>query len=132
MTRRHLLAAILAVALTLGLASACAAPRNTLGTRSSLCFRALPTAKAAVHHRGRLIGVRRVSDTELQRAFPTADVEAKHSYCVVAFSGGYRAQDVDHPAGDPAGRDAVVIVTARGTTVLHTFLVPRVPLRLRH
>jgi hypothetical protein len=73
-----------------------------------------------------------VSASELQRAFPAVDVEAKHVYCVVAFSGDYRAQDVDQPAGDPSGRDAVVIVTARGTTVLHTFVVPRVPLRLRH
>jgi hypothetical protein len=130
MMARHLRAAMLAVILVM--VSACAAPRNTLGTHSSSCFRALPTAQAAVHHKGRLVGVRRVSASELQRAFPSADVEAKHVYCVVAFSGDYRAQDVDQPAGDPGGRDAVVIVTARGTTVLYTFLVPRVPLHLRH
>ena len=43
----------------------CAAPRNTLGTSASPCFRALPTAQAAVHHQGHFVGVRRMSRTRV-------------------------------------------------------------------
>jgi hypothetical protein len=114
------------------LASACAAPRNTLGTESSPCFRALPTAKAAVHHRGRLVGVRRVSRREVERAFPKADLPSGKQFCLVGFSGPFRAEDVDRAAGPDGGRYAVINVTTRGTTVLGTFLVDRLPLRLRH
>lgn len=110
----------------------CAAPRNTLGTRSSACFRSLPTARSAVHHEGHLLGVRRVSRDTVLRAFPQADLPPGHDFCVVGFSGKYKAENVDHPAGAPEGRDAVVIVTMRGTTVVRTFLVDRLPLRLRH
>jgi hypothetical protein len=123
-------AGVLVVAALVG--GACAAPRNTLGTRSSACFKALPTAKVAVHHRGRLVGVRRLARTTVERAFPNADLGAGKHYCVVGFSGPYKTSDVDRPAGAAGGRYAVVIVTARGTAVLRTFLVESLPLRLRH
>src|SRR2546427_648819 len=97
------------------------------------CFRALPTAKAAVHHRGRLVGVRKVSRKTVLHALPRADVPAGRDFCVVGFEGPYRAADVDRPAGGTAtGRYAIVTVTTRGTTVLGTYLVDRLPLRLRH
>jgi hypothetical protein len=112
--------------------AACAAPRNTLGTRSSPCFRALPTARAAVHRPGRFVGVRRVSRAVVLKAFPQADPPVGREFCVVGFSGSYRAADVDHPAGAPTARYAVVIVTMRGTTAVRTVLVERLPIRLRH
>jgi len=126
---RRVAAVGLAAVLALG---ACAAPRNTLGTRSSACFRSLPTARAAVHHEGHLLGVRRVSRGTALRAFPQADLPPGRDFCVVGFSGQYKAEHVDHPAGAAEGRNAVVIVTMRGTTVVRTFLVDRLPLRLRH
>jgi hypothetical protein len=112
--------------------AACAAPRQSLGTRSSPCFRSLPTAKAAVHHEGRLVGVRRLSRSTVQRAYPTAQLPPGRDFCVVGFSDDYRTEKVDHPSGSPTGKYALVIVTMRGTTVLHTFLVDHIPLRLRH
>ena len=131
MTQRGALAAAsLLVALAVG--AACAAPRNTLGTRASACFRALPTAKAAVHHKGRLVGVRRVARKDVEHAFPNAALGSGHDYCIVGFSGPYGTADVDRPAGEAGGRYAVVVVTARGTTALQTFLSDRLPLRLRH
>ena len=112
--------------------AACAAPRQTLGTRSSPCFRSLPTARVAVHDNGRLVGVRRVSRTTLLHAFPGAALPAGQDFCVVGFSDDYRNNKVDHAAGSPTGKYAVVIVNMRGTTALHTFLVDHIPLRLRH
>ena len=128
MTRRVPTVCLLAV-LALG---ACAAPRNTLGTRSSECFRSLPTARAAVRPGGRLAGVRRVDRSRLLRAFPQAAPPPGRDFCLVGFSGKYRAEDVDRPACAPEGRYAVAIVTIRGTTLVRTFLVDRLPLRLRH
>jgi len=114
------------------LLAACAAPRQSLGTRSSACFRSLPTAKAAVHHEGRLVGVRRMSRATVQRAFPTAQLPAGRDFCVVGFSDDFHADKVDHAAGAQTGKYAVPIVTMRGTTVVQTFLVDRIPFRLRH
>jgi hypothetical protein len=112
--------------------AACAAPRQTLGTRSSSCFRSLPTARAAVHDEGRLVGVRRHSRATVQRAFPTAQLPPDRDFCVVGYSDDFRNDKVDHAAGAPTGKYAVVIVTMRGTKALHTFLVEQIPLRLRH
>lgn len=126
MTRRLVIACVLVVG------AGCAAPRQTLGTRNNACFRSLPTANAAVHDSGRLVGVRRVSRDTLLKAFPTAQVPAGRDFCIVAFSGDYRNDKVDRPAGQPIGKYAVVIVDMRGTSAHQTFLVDRVPFRLRH
>jgi hypothetical protein len=125
-TRRLLVACLLVFA------AGCAAPRQTLGTRNSACFRSLPTANAAVHDSGRLVGVRRVSRDTLLKAFPTAQLPAGRDFCVVGFSGDYRNDKVDRPAGQPIGKYAVVIVDMRGTNAHQTFLVDRIPFGLRH
>jgi hypothetical protein len=51
---------------------------------------------------------------------------------VVGFSDDFHADKVDHAAGAPAGKYAVPIVTMRGTTVVQTYLVDRIPFHLRH
>jgi hypothetical protein len=124
---------VIAASLVAGAALAgCAAPRQTLGTRSSACFRSLPTARAAVQQQGRLDGVRRTSRAHVLGAFPSAALPAGKDFCVVAFSGDFRAEKVQHAAGAPTGKYAVVVVTMRGTTVVQTFLVDKVPLQVRH
>ena len=125
--RRLSAAAAIAAVLT----AACAAPRNTLGTSASPCFRALPTAKAAVHQNGRFVGVRRVSRRRLADLFRTEPPPGR-DFCLVGFSGAFRPEQVDHPAGGRPGRYAAVVVTLRGTTALQTFLVDRLPTHLRH
>jgi hypothetical protein len=110
----------------------CAAPRQTLGTRSNVCFRSLPTARGAVQQQGRLVGVRLASRKHVLDAFPNAALPTGRDFCVVAFSDDFHADKVQHPAGAPTGKYAVVIVTMRGTTVVQTFLVDRVPLQVRH
>jgi hypothetical protein len=110
----------------------CAAPRQTLGTRNSACFRSLPTANAAVHDSGRLVGVRRASRDTVLKAFPDARLSTAREFCVVGFSGDYRNTNVDHPAGAPIGKHAVVVVDMRGRPALQTFLVDKIPLHLAH
>jgi hypothetical protein len=112
--------------------SACAAPRQTLGTRNSPCFRSLPTARAAVRDNGRLVGVRRVSRNSVLHAFSSAQLPPGRDFCVVGFSDDYRTEKVDHPAGSPIGKYAVVVVNMRGTSAIQTFLVDKIPFRLRH
>lgn len=128
MTRRVVAACVVMGAVL----AACAAPRQTLGTRSSACFRSLPAANTAVHHNGRLVGVRRVTRGTLLHAFPSAQVPPGREFCVVGFSDDYRDDKVDHPAGSPTGKYAVVVVTMRGTSALQTVLVDHIPFRLRH
>jgi hypothetical protein len=129
MMRRFLAVCVVALAALLG---ACAAPRQTLGTRNNACFRSLPTGNAAVRDSGRLVGVRRVSRATLLKAFPTAELPAGREFCVVGFSGDFHNDRVDHPAGQPIGKYALVIVDMRGTTAHQTFLLDRLPFGLRH
>ena len=119
------------VAVAVALVAGCAAPRNSLGTAASPCFRALPTAKAAVHHQGRFVGVRRVSRNRARELFHT-EPPAGREFCLVGFSGAYRPDNVDHAVGTSSGRYAAVLVTLRGTTALRTFLVDKLPTHLRH
>lgn len=128
MIRRIAVACVVAGAAFAG----CAAPRQTLGTRSSACFRSLPTARAAVRQEGRLVGVRRISRTHLVRAFPRAALPAGKEFCVVAFSDDFHSDKVDKAAGAPTGKDAVVIVNLRGTSLIQTWLVDRVPFHIKH
>jgi hypothetical protein len=123
---------VVATCVALTALAGCAAPRQALGTRSSACFRSLPTARTAVHESGRFVGVRRVSRTSVLHAFPSAALPADHDFCVVGFSDDYRTEKVDHPAGSPIGKYAVVVVNMRGTSALQTFLVDKIPFRLRH
>ena len=130
---RIAVARIAAVALIAALAlAACAAPRQTLGTRSSVCFRSLATARTAVHGRATLVGVRPIGRTHLRRVFPQAELPPDRSFCAVAFSDDFQASQVSAPAGAPAGKYAIVIVTVRGTDVLRTYLADRLPIGFRH
>jgi hypothetical protein len=130
--RRRLLGVVGGAAAATLLAAACAAPRNTLGTSSSTCFRAIPTAKAAVHHKGKLLGVRRMHRDTVARVLPAVGTVRPRDVCVVGFRGPYRSDEVDAPGPGPSGRYALVVVSHRGTTLLKTVLADRLPLRLGH
>ncbi len=122
--------------------SACTAPRNTLGTKSSACFRAVPVATDAVHDRGTLSGVRLLGSKDLDRrpGFRSL-LEARAgkrvtSVCVVAFQGRFRLDQVQKPFGRaPAsgnGSVALVFVSSPEEALIGTLVLSRVPLPLRH
>jgi len=121
-----------AIAISLGLAGACTTARNALGTTAGSCFRDQAVATAAVHHRGRLVGVRRITAPHLAGRLPAAASLPPREVCVFAFKGAWQAKDVDRPRGLPAGRYALVVVGARHGILEATFLDDKLPTRFRH
>jgi len=124
-----------AAALVLGavaVATACGGPRNSLNTDASVCFRALAVANGAVHHKGRLVGVRRVSARLLSREMPEASAAGSAPVCLVAFQSDYRAGEVDGTRPPVAGRYAVVAITTGTPTLLGARVTDRLPLRFHH
>lgn len=125
------LAAATAAAVVLMLA-ACGGPRNALNTTSGQCFRALPAARAAVHDRGRLVGVRSVPATSLARSLPQAAPLAGRRLCVIAFRGPYGAGEIAGAEPPGPGTYGVVALDNNGAAVLASFVVNDLPLRFRH
>ena len=121
---------ILAALLAFG--SACTAPRNSLNTPASSCFRSLPPAAAAVHHKGKLVGVRHVRVDRLARRVPEVTSSPERVVCVVAFEDDYRPGNVQATGPQRSGRYALVVVRNRDSKVLAVHLRDRLPLRFRH
>jgi hypothetical protein len=123
--------------------ASCTSPRNTLGTTSSPCFRALPVAAKAVHDRGVIEGVNLLSATAIAKRDPRAYDQLKAHFgrkipgvCIVVYRGSFTATQVEEPRGRaPAsgtGRFAVVVVTSPGNELLGTLVVNRLDYRTRH
>jgi hypothetical protein len=120
----------------------CTAARDTLGTNSSPCFRALALAADAVHDRGTFTGVRLVSVSMLARFHLLDRVVAERSstrlrnVCLVSYRGSFRPDQVQREAGNVAasgvGRFAIVVVSTPQNVVLATFLLQHEPVRFRH
>jgi hypothetical protein len=123
---------VLVGVLTLG---GCASAHNALGTGSSPCFQALPSATKAVHNKGRLLGVRRVSLAQLRRPTTTSSTapnQSNRSVCVIAFQGKFAPGDVDHVAVPRSGNYAVIVVGEHGGEPLRAIVTDNLPLRFRH
>jgi hypothetical protein len=116
--------------------TACGGARNTLGTPSSVCFKALPGAKDAVNQKGRLVGVRKIQAISLQRRLPQnpqlAAVPASESLCVFAFHGKFQASDVPQASAHPTGTYAVVALTVKNPSVVAAIILDQLPTRFRH
>lgn len=141
--RRRVTIGVGALALLGGLLGAgCTAARNTLGTNSSPCFRAVAVATDAVEDRGTLAGVRLLGTRDLDRRprlrdeLSTRAGHAVKSVCAVAFTGQYRTTDVRDPLGAaPAGGTgtiAVALVSYPQDHLLGTLVLSKVPLPFRH
>jgi len=138
------LALVLAIAATATGVGACGAGRNILGTSTSPCFFALPIARQAVEGRGSFDGVRLVnvakltarSDRGLRELLETLPIPSSHQVCLVAYTGSYRADQVELPFGpvppSGTGRYAIAVVTIRKSMLLGTFLVQREPISFTH
>jgi hypothetical protein len=125
--------AVLVGVLSLG---GCASAHNTLGTGSSPCFQALPSATRAVHNKGKLLGVRRVPLSQLRRPPTTSSSQttnpSNRAVCVIAFEGKFAPGDVDHVTVQRNGNYAVVVVGEHGGEPLRAIVTNRLPLRFRH
>lgn len=125
--------AVVTVAVTMAMVAACAAPRNSLNTGASVCFRSLAVAEDAVHHKGRLVGVRRVSAESFARHVPEAPrLPDKEAVCLVAFRGDYREGDVVGAAVPRSGRYALVAVATGKPTLLGSRVTDHLPIRFGH
>jgi hypothetical protein len=111
--------------------AACAGPRNNLNTAASVCYRAVPAARAVVHDKGRLLGVRRRGQRTLAQRFPGVTVPPRAGpVCIIAYRGDYKDGDVRGTTG--AGRYAIVVVDAKSMHVLRARVTDTLPLRFRH
>ncbi len=127
--------AVLAGAIGLG---GCAAARDELGTSASDCYVDLAVAARAVHHEGRLQGVRLVSVASLRPHAPLLyDAAKTHGkrlgdVCLVAYGGDFEKARVESPLGQSTGRLAVVELGYPGRQLLATLLVVHPPLDFEH
>jgi hypothetical protein len=121
-----------------GFAAGCTTARSDLGTSSSGCYLALPTATKAVEGHGRLLGVDRFTLASLHQTAPRffAQLDPKGAgsqrICVVAFGGRFDASSVSTPRGRSSGLLAVVVATSPGNHVLGTVILARPPLHFGH
>jgi|GEM_PF-1512759 len=123
--------------MAVGLAG-CAAARSELGTVNSDCYIVLPTAFRAVHHHGKLDGVRLVPVTSLRSharlLYDAATRSGKRTgdVCLVAFRGDYLATSVVGHVGRTAGHVAVVELGYPGKRLFATLLLRRPPISFGH
>lgn len=139
---RQLRVAFGGLALLGALGAGCTAARNTLGTSSGPCFRAVSVATDAVKDRGTLAGVRMLGARDLEKRPRLREVlstRAGHdvkNVCAVAFSGQFRTADVHDSIGrGPAGgvgKIAVALVSYPEDHLLGTIVLSSVPLPFRH
>ena len=126
----------LALALTLAaLSPACAGSRNSLGTAAGSCFRALPQARASIHDKGKLLGVRLVSSATLAQRLPSdAKLQAlpKQDLCVFAFRGSYPPGAVTGADNTATRRYAIIALTRNRPEVVAASAVDELPTRFRH
>lgn len=123
---------LVAAALSLVTAAACATPRNGLNTSSSACFRALPAAEAAVRRKGSLVGVRRVSRSDLAAKLAAASAIDQGRLCAIAFRASYQPGDVVEADPPGPGAFALVVLDGEGSRVLRSFVLDSLPIRFSH
>lgn len=126
--RRRLSVAVVTVAVAALSTSCTVTQRNSLGTGASPCYRAIPTARSAVHDQGVFVGVRRLRSTTVGRRFPgSPTVEQSGSMCVVAYRESASPEGSRHLA-----RFTVVIVTSPGNKLVRTMVLRKLPVGFRH
>jgi hypothetical protein len=134
---RAIAASVLASLLLLGaLLGACTSGHTVLGTASSPCFKALPDAANAVHRRGTLLGVRRVTLGQLLGPRPGRAPSIRESrnetVCAVAYRGTFAKSAVEKGHGRVTGKLAVVLVQDSDNRVIATLVFDRLPIQFRH
>jgi hypothetical protein len=118
----------------LTLLASCGAPHPGLSNGSvSACYRAIPTARAAVHDaHATLIGVHRVpADQVKDHLSPAAQAElagdVDTTVCAVSFKGTFAAGQVALAPTSERGKYAVVLVTSRRLRLLVSSVLDDLP-----
>ncbi len=138
--------AVLVVALAAVFAGGCTTARNSLGPKDSACFRVLPEAEAAVHHKGKFSGVRlttaQILLTDLRKKpHPIAPIvekalvqeakdHPKSSLCLAAYKGSFDPSTVElgwSPTGQK-GPWALVAIRLPSAVVVATIVLEKTPL----
>jgi hypothetical protein len=130
------LAVLGVVTIALGV-SACSAVRNDLGTSNGPCYVAIPAATAAVHHTGKLAGLRLERVAALHRTSHLYQVAGgagagSQRVCLVAFKGSFDHSGVTAPQGRSQGGFAVVVLSYPDNHVLGTVILRRPPVDFGH
>jgi hypothetical protein len=123
-----------AVALASAVLASCgsAHPGVTNGS-VTVCYRAIPVAKAAVHDsHATLVGVHRLAVDTVRSQLPasvSAELVAEndHVVCAVAFEGTFAAGQVDLASPGDEGSYAVVLVSSRHLHLVDSFVLDSLP-----
>jgi len=126
--RRTIVTVLLAAAVA---SLAACMPRNSLGTSSMACIKAIPVAATEVHHKGKPEGVRTVRAANLVKRIPQVSPLGRENVCLVAFNDDFQPGDVTHATVQRAGRYALVVVDSHQNVVV-AFVLDQLPLRFRH
>ncbi len=127
---------IVAAALVAGLIllGACGTPRPSLSNGSvSACYRAIPTARAAIHDsHATLIGVHRVPADRVRgqlspAAQTTLAADNDTTVCTVAFKGTFAPGQVDLAPPAQQGRYALVLVSSRHLHLVASVVLDELP-----
>jgi hypothetical protein len=116
----------------------CSSARSDLGTSDSPCFRALPAASEAIHHRGALAGVQLFTLASLHRRTPQlysaldSSAQPTGQVCVIEYTGSFAESSVSRPFGSPSGRLAVVVLQAPSNRLIGTVILDHPPLPFGH
>jgi hypothetical protein len=125
---------VLTVSVLVVLLAGCGAPHPGLSNGSvSACYRAIPTARDAVHdNHAALIGVHRVAaDRVKSRLPPSAQAvlagDDDTTVCAVAFKGDFTPGQVELAPLTDQGNYAVVLVTSRHLHLLASVVLNQLP-----
>ena len=131
---RRLLALALPIGVGTALMAGCGAPRPGVSNGSvSACYRAIPTAKAAVHDsHATMIGVHRVPADKLRSHLPVlaqAELasEDDSQLCAVAFKGSFASGQVDLAPPNEQGPYALVLVSSHDSRLIGSAVLVHLP-----
>jgi hypothetical protein len=139
---RAFLPAVVVLTLVAATLSGCTSPspKSAIGPSSSPCFRTLPTALAAVGHRGHFLGVRllsmKVVDLSLRHhheaELPNSRAGGATMLCVVGYQGPFVAKKVElpWPQGRRSADDALVLINLANGRVVAVVLLKKTPLHI--
>jgi hypothetical protein len=114
--------------------AACANPRPGVSNGSvSVCYRAIPTAEAAIHDRGAtLIGVHRITADAVRDRLPAsarAQLEAENDtvVCALSFKGRFSPGQVQLAPPSEHGTYAIVLISSRHLHLVASAVLNQLP-----